>query len=192
MENLFNLLYSWVTQSNVWNDGYFFHYNYFITEGAFFKAFIIASVTGIVVAAIYYFGFCNGKTNKYANLAYWCIAMIIACVCSFALSSFVIIGSDNTNAEGESNATGFYSSLSTFCQNKVDENEESPEQQNQYQDVYNNIVVNLNQGEDVALGLNMTNLFIALVSFIIFSFIFKNFTKHGSATPIKKISRILK
>lgn len=189
MEKFWETIYDFVLQKDggaIWNDGYLYHYNYFITEGAFMKAFFIMLGIGILVSLAFYFGLCNGKTAKYATPVNWCCALILTCAVAFGAGKFAIIGHDSVEDNGASSKNcGFYYSCEQFCQQLVAENIGNEEQQRAIIQKYEDIRGQLNQGSDVTVPFYFTNIIISVIAFVIMSFAVKNFTKHGSAIPIK-------
>lgn len=189
MEKIMEKIYPWVTSNDAWNDGYFFHSNYFVDEKAFLYAFLTALGIGIAVAAIFYFGFCNGKTAKYATHSNWSIALILACVAAFFVGNALYIGGEKLDDNGNRiSSSGFYESCEKYGMDKL--NNESDFRDNEEQGTalrnkYNDIITALHQGQDVALPFNITNTVISFLVFILASFGMKNFTKHGSAIPLK-------
>lgn len=181
-------IYHFVTNNNAWNDGFFFHSNYFVNENAFLYAFLTALGIGVAVAAIFYFGFCNGKTAKYATHSNWFIALILACVTAYFASNVVYIGGQKLDDNGnEVSSTGFYKSCKEHYMKKIAEPEfaDNEEQGRTLLSKHNDIITALRQRQDVAFPFNTTNTVISLFAFIIASFGIKNFTKHGSAIPLK-------
>ena len=186
MGNFFESIYSLVTKHEAWtNDAYGYYSNYFVSENAFMWAFISMLAIGSIAACIYYFGFCNGISNKYAKPSYWLITMAVVGILAFALGKLCFIGSDSSNDSGDSNASGFYKSCEVYCQVKVDENDGNEDIQNAIRESYNDIVENLNQGVDIVAKFQLVNLILSLLTFFIISMLVKNFTKHGSSIPFK-------
>lgn len=182
-------IYHFVTSNSAWNDGYFYHSNYFVDENTFLWAFLTSFGIGAVVAAIFYFGLCNGKTAKYATHFNWVIALILACITAYLVSNVVFIGGQKLDDNGnEVSSSGFYKSCKEHYLKKI--NNESMFRDNEEQGTallskHNDIITALEQRQDVALPFNGTNTAISLLAFIILSFSIKNLTKHGSAIPLK-------
>ena len=186
MGNIFEGIYSIVVNNDAWADGYNFHSQYFVEENTFLITFLLMIGIGIAVALGFYFGLCNGNSNKYATPGNWVIALFVAGIAAFFVSN-IYIGSANTNGLSgtETDATGFYKSSELYCQNQIDANDGHPDMQEQVRTAHNELVTKLSQGKDVAMRFNIMNIIISILLFIVTSFVVKNFTKHGSAIPLK-------
>lgn len=181
-------IYHFVTSNDAWNDGFYFHSNYFVDENAFLWAFLTSFGIGAVVAAIFYFGLCNGKTAKYATLSNWVIALILACVTAYVAGNAFYIGGQKLDDNGnEVSSSGFCKSCKEYYLKKIDEPmfRDNEEQGTALLSKHNDIITALHQGQDVATPFNITNTVISFLAFIIASFGMKNLTKHGSAIPLK-------
>lgn len=181
-------LFYFVTHSDAWvEDVQNFHFNYFMDEGGFAELFIAAVVIGVVVSAIFYFGFCNSeKSNKLATLANWFICMVVAAVVAFGYTDIISIGHD---ANGEVNATGFYQSNEDYFSYKSDHAEEEgltdPDMDDlrQRKDI---IAGDLNDWNDVRLPLDLMVTFYAALWYFLASILLKRFTINGKTIPFTR------
>lgn len=165
-------------------DAYDYHMNFFETHGAFSTAFIIAAIVALLLAAIYYFGFCmSRKTIGMANVPVWIVCLLLTGVLTFTTTSLVLIGSDSEDGD-ETALTyqhSFYRNMEDYY---IEISEDAPAtEQEQMMNEKNDIVDRLNMGEDVALMFNINSTIYAIIFFYIFSLLMKGFTTNGLAIP---------
>lgn len=181
-------LFYFVTHSDAWvDDVQNFHFNYFMDEGGFAELFIAAVVIGVVVSAIFYFGFCNSeKSNKLATLANWFICMVVAAVVAFGYTDIITIGHD---ANDEGVRTGFYQSNEDYynakCDNQVEEGLTAQDINDlgQRKDI---IAGDLNDWNDVRLPLDLMVTFYAVLFYFLASILLKRFTINGKTIPFTR------
>lgn len=165
-------------------DEYGYHENFFETSGGFTTALIIAAAFAVICAIIYYLGLCNSrKTSSCANLPVWLIALLLSGALTFVTTNTILIGSDDEEGSETSltYAHSFYRNLEDYY---IEISVDAPEtEQEAMMECKNNIVEQLNQGEDVALMFNLNSTIYALLIFYILSIILKGFTSQGMAIP---------
>lgn len=177
-------LFYFVTHSDAWvEDVQNFHFNYFMDEGGFAELFIAALVIGVVVSAIFYFGFCNSKdSDKYATMGNWFIGMVLAAIIAFGYTEILSIGHD-ANDGGIS--TGFYRSNEDYYSAKCSdpENPITDADRDALIDRKGNIARDLNDWNDVRLPLDFTVCFYAVFWYFVASIGIKRFTIGGKTIP---------
>ena len=160
MEILFKL----VSSAEAYADDYGFHIHFFEETGGFTTALIIAFAVAAVCAVIYYFGLCmSHKTINAATLPVW-----------------IVIGSE-PEEDSEITANNFYADLESYY---IDLSEGAPKTEAEEMNrVKNEIIENLNQGDDVALMLGLNTAIWSIIFFYILSVALKGFTTTGVAIP---------
>ncbi|MBP5547868.1 MAG: hypothetical protein J6X58_03115 [Bacteroidales bacterium] len=165
-------------------DDYGFHENFFETSGGFTTALIIAAAFAVICAIIYYFGLCmSRKTIKCATLPVWITILVLSGALTFVTTNTILIGSDDEEGSETSltYAHSFYRNLEDYY---IEISEEAPEtEQEAMMECKNQIVEQLNQGEDVALMFNLNAAIYALIFFYIVSLIIKGISVNGRAIP---------
>lgn len=177
MEILFKL----VSSLEAYADDYGFHAHFFEEAGGFSTAFIIAIAVAAVCAIIYYFGLCmSEKTIATATLPVWIVFLVLAGGVSFFASDIVVIGSE-ADEESEITANNFYADLES---NYIDLADGAPKTEAEEMNrAKNDIIENLNQGDDVAFMLGLNTAFWSVLFFYILSVVLKGFTVNGLAIP---------
>lgn len=168
------LIYFLVTSLEAYADKFGFHANYFVEKGAFLEGLLYSAGIGALIALLFYFGCCNGESVKPATRVNWLIGLFLVGLIAFFISDLFIIGS-----EGE----GFYASLDAIVREYCVNNSWDTLGIQERQIEMNTIVKNLKEGKDVALEVNLTNVFISMLVYFLISLGVKNYTKHGSQIP---------
>ena len=165
------------------DDAYGFHSTYFASEGAFVSAFVIAVVCAVLVAAIFYFGVCN-FANRFSKHYVWSIALLVSGVLSVVMTDVKIVGSETVNGD----YTGFFQSIDRVRENASEEYAKNPEELEKVNKAATYLLDEALAGEDdeyeVVDMLYLSNCIYTLLFFLIFSILFKGFTKYGIAIPI--------
>ncbi|MGN0222922.1 MAG: hypothetical protein ACI4AM_02725 [Muribaculaceae bacterium] len=177
-----NELFYFVTNSDAWgNDLSGYHDNYFNTEGAFSELFIVALIMGVVVCAVFYFGFCNSvKSDKHATFGNWIICMVVAAIFGFVYSDFITVGSshnDGTKSGFYQANVDYYNAQAAGC-----DGQQSASLAKQM----NDIETDLNNYDDVRLPLDFTAAFWAVVWYFLASILLKRFTIGGKTIPFTR------
>lgn len=184
-----------------YKDAYGYHDHFFQTSGGFLWAIGAAFVVALVCAIVFYFGLCNSrKTFKAATMPVWVVTLIITGVVTFLFTSQVLIGHGSgaigddeeeevdaaaNNGASQGKLHNFYVDMEQYYnQSALNEDITSDELDDRLQ-VKEEIIENLNQGEDVAMLFNLNATLYALLFFYIISLILKGFTKHGIMLPHK-------
>lgn len=176
MEILFKL----VSSAEAYADSYGYHVHFFEESGGFTTAFIIAIVVAAVCAAIFYFGLCmSHKTIKMASLPVWCLFLVLSLGATYIVTDQVVIGTDSEDAEAS--ASNFYGDMEDYYL-EIQQGAPQTEQEAMNQEK-NDIIENLNQGEDVGLMLGLNTIIWNLVFFLFISIIIKGFTTNGGHVP---------
>ena len=158
--------------------------NYFVTEGGFVMALIIALAIAAAGVAIFY-GVFGMKIFKLATRpVYWCMFVLVG-VLTFVTTQFVVIGSRN-------NVTGFFASAETtrYCPPGTEDNyfdryvedlgdEDAAEALQQREDLENK----MDGFCDVVRTLDLSNALYALIVFFVLSLGVKNLTRHAKRIP---------
>lgn len=169
-----------------YGDEYGYHAHFFEGSG-FMTAFIIAMVVAVVCAAIYYFGLCmKVKTISAATLPVWLVGLALSALIPFFLADQILIG-HNIGDDNEADETAityahsFYRDLEYYY---IDISEDAPvSEQEQMMSVKDEIVENLNQGDDVALMFSLNTLIWSVIAYYLFSLLMKGFSINGLAIP---------
>lgn len=178
-------IYFWVTKfTDAWGDKYGFHANYFngpLQSGSnwFFWGFLIILGVAAAVAAGFYFGLCNGRSNKNATLTNWLIALVATGVIAFCFSHFIVIGQGVDGKAG----SGFYKANQQYCMDYCLQNKNNPQVVSDCRVELNKITNQLQKGNDVALPYDLTNVILSLLFFWIISIFIKGFSVHGASVP---------
>lgn len=177
MEILFKL----VSSAEAYADDYGFHVHFFEEAGGFTTALIIALAVAAICAVIYYFGLCmSHKTINAATLPVWIVFLLLTAGISFVVSDQVVIGNEPDD-DSEITASNFYADLESYY---IDLSDGAPKTEaEEMNKVKNEIIENLNQGDDVNLMLGLNTAIWAVLFFYILSVALKGFTTTGVAIP---------
>lgn len=177
MEILFKL----VSSAEAYADDYGFHSHFFEESGGFTTALIIAIAVAAVCAVIYYFGLSmSHKTINAATLPVWIVFLLLSAGISFVASEQIVIGSE-TEEDSDLTASNFYADLESYC---IDLCDGAPKTEaEEINRAKNEIIENLNQGDDVALMLGLNTAIWSLIFFYLLSIVFKGFSVNGGAIP---------
>ena len=168
-------LYFLVTQDKTWGDEYGFHNHYFNELNIFTYSSIAMVIIGIVFSLAFYKGFCDRKSNEQATRSNWWIMLAVTIVVAYLVSQFVFFGGVNSGFIAESKTY-----LNETLYTQYENNDEV------YQECVNTLTVietNVQNGKDVALWFDITNLFLAAIFFFLTSMVVKRHTKHGTEIP---------
>ena len=173
-------LYFFVMQSDVWNvnDPRGFLFKYFIEEGGFKSAFLIALVAAIIGVAIFY-GWIANAAPRLSKMSTWLITLVAVGGITFATTQVIVIGSDNSQDK-----TGMFASISNQQNDLLQQQELSQEEiesinqdtralQNQVDTISNSIT----------MGVDLGTTAYALLIFFILSICLKNLTRYGISIP---------
>lgn len=157
--------------------------NYFVTEGAFLHAFIIAAVIALVGLAIFY-GIFGMKIFKLATRpVYWCVLVLVGAI-TFSATQISVIGS-------KKHTTGFFASAYTAKYTKEEgrnyfdkyikdlgdeEGAEAVEQRDALANKMDGFC-------DVVIRMDCLNALYAILIFFILSLAVKNVTTHAKKIP---------
>lgn len=171
-------LYFLVSQCDTWlnNDPNGFLQQFFVVEGGFTYAFLIALGVAVICAAIFY-GWIGMAVNKLANLVVWLCTMLVGALATFILTRVLVIGSNDVG-------TGIFKSISEKLPNvlatmSVDDEvgrTQVMSQANALKDALTGVC-------DVTTHLYITNVVLAIVIFLIVSICVKNVTTHATHVP---------
>lgn len=168
-----NQIYFLVTAMETWQlDGRFLP-NYFITNGGFVSALVIALVVALFAIAIFY-GWIGTSVDRLATVPVWIITMIIAGVVAFGVTQAVIIGSSNAQ-------TGVFNDIVNYT-NDLTKDEKDPNLAAQFLSQSQKLKEDLSSATcDVVLALNLENAVLSMFFFFLMSLCVKKlppFTKY--------------
>lgn len=172
-----DIFYFLVTSLEAYKDQYGFHSAYFADGSGFMTGLLLSVIIGVVLALVFYFSLCNGKSTKFATRANWFVMLLVVAVLTYFTGEIFIIGS-----EGQP-GTGFYEFCQNYANNYVSEHVGNNQTVQACLLEYNTIIENLKQGKDVAFLFNINNVIYSVVTFFLTSLGVKNLTKHGSQIP---------
>ena len=157
--------------------------NYFVTEGAFMHAFIIAAIVAVAGLAIYY-GIFGMKIFKLATRpVYWCMLVLVGLV-TILFTQISVIGSAKQQ-------TGFFASAETVKYTNVDGRnyfdqyieDLTPEEAEEAVEQRSALEKEMSGFCDVVVSLDFLNALYAILIFFILSFAIKNMTTHAKKIP---------
>lgn len=164
------------------NDAYSFHSTYFVNEGAFASAFLIAIIIALIAAVVFYFGICN-FANKLSKHFVWLIALLISAGLSIVVTNVKIVGGEDNGSY-----SGFYQSIDEVREIAAEEYAQNPEELKKVNEAATYLLDEALVGEDnqyeVLDMLYLSNCIYTILFFLIFSILFKGFTKYGIAIPV--------
>ena len=172
-----DFFYFLVTSMEQYNDKYGFHSTYFAENSGFLEGFLYSLAIGIVIALVFYFGLCNGKSIKYATRVNWCIGLAIVALVAYFFGDIMVIGTAGNPG------TGFYAFCQSFANDFMIQHQGNEQAIADCQIELNNILTQLNQGKDVALWFNISNAVYAMIAYFLVSIGVKNVTKMASQIP---------
>lgn len=171
-------IYFLVSTCETWlnKDGNGYLNNYFIDEGGFTNALLIA-IAVAVVAAIVFYGVIGMKFNRLANLAVWLVTLAADAIVTFFVTQLMIIGSRDGN-------TGIFQSITNFRGTKLQEIPvDNIQGRTDLSNATDQLVNLLSNGCDVTTYLNVTNVVLAVVVFFVISICVKGITIHAKHVP---------
>ena len=171
-------LYFLIAQCETWvkNDPNGYLYNYFIQEGAFLHAFLIALAVAALAAAIFY-GWIGNAVAKLSNLPTWLCTTLLGAVVTFLATKMLVVGSNLAQ-------TGIFQSI-------IEHKEEllkaiPPEDEvgrNNLISQTGKLVNTINDGCDVTNYLYLGNVVLVVLLFFIISLLVKKWTKFAVYVP---------
>jgi len=174
-------VYFFVSQLDEFTEGgWDFYSNYFLEEGGFLYSFLIALAVAVVMLIIFYGFICN-KVFKLSKPIVWLVFLCLSLGITFFATSSFIIG----NYEAE-DSTGFYGSIETTYTNlsNKDNFQANPGDLKALIATKEDIIEKLGEKtSEVATSLCVGNSIFSLIWFLLFSVLFKGFTKYGIAVP---------
>ena len=139
-------------------------------------SFLIALAVAVVGLIVFYGWFAN-FSYRLTNLGVWLTVLALVGIITIALTKVVVIGDSETKS-------GFFAAAETYCDKKIDINNESPEVCKQITSNYNEVVEKMKEPAcEVSINLYLTNLILSLLMFFGLSIVVKNFTIHGKSIP---------
>lgn len=172
-------IYFFVAQCDFWlnKDPNSYLSAYFIDEGGFTHAFLIALIVAAAAAALFY-GWIGMKVERLANHAVWLGIMAIDAIITFFLTQVMVIGRNATH-------TGIYHSIQTLLATKsakipIDDTVGLANLNQQT----NDLITALTDGCEVCNRLYIENVIITVILFVIISFCVKGFTTHTTHIPV--------
>lgn len=155
-------IYFLVTKMTTWQtvDTYRFLPHYFIDNGGFTSAFVVALVVALIGIAIFY-GWIGTSVDRLATVPVWLITMIVVGVVTFGVTQAVIIGSNAAQ-------TGVFSDIVDFS---------AIQQQGLPSDLVPQFTANVQNLKerldsvscDVVLALNIENAVLSMLLFFLIS-----------------------
>lgn len=177
-------LFFLVSTATAYADDYGYHDHFFMGSG-FTNALIIAIIFAVLATVIFYFGLCmSHKTISAATLPVWLVALVAAGVLSFVVTDLILIGSNPEEGADEESIGykhSFYNDMEDYYI-ELQEGAPATEKKAMLQ-AKNDIMLNLDQGDDVALRFGLNTAIISIMLFYLFSILFKGFTVNGGAIP---------
>lgn len=150
--------------------------NYFVKEGAFDMAFICALIVALVCLIVFY-GIFGMKIYKLATKTVYWITAGVASLLTFVLTQFIIVGS-------KSNITGFFHSVNEYFNNSEYIRNLQGEQRTLVDLQRDELENKMDSFCNAVCWLDVTNIFITLIIFILISLVVKNFTIHAKRIPL--------
>ena len=180
METFYDLVYFFVTSSEKYGDDYDYH-KHFFEGGAFGTGLGIAAGIALLLVVIYYYVI--ARKHHSSLFLEWCCLILVSGVLTFFATDSVLIGSDD-----ESSATydtSFYYDLeNNYTEMTQDENSVPATEMQEMNNAKNDIIEDLNQGEDVALAFNLSSAIWSMLFFYLFSLIAKVYHPGRNARDI--------
>ena len=196
--NIFTPLYKWCPasaerlqdQSSDLHD-YFQHY--FIDSSVCSRVFLVALLTSLILAVVYYFVCCNVSFAA-AKRYIWGILLCVCFSVTLFITPYVIIGhDDNAGLRDGQTHTFLFKDAKNILESKIGlaDDEESVSEAidiaEQYADLFRsdkpNAISMFSIQESTPLQMSLTNGVYSILLFFMFSIIFKRFTIHGKAIP---------
>ncbi|MBR4564097.1 MAG: hypothetical protein IKO26_06580 [Paludibacteraceae bacterium] len=196
--NIFTPLYKWCPalaerlqdQSSDLHD-YFQHY--FIDSSVCSRVFLVALLTSLILAVVYYFMCCNISFAA-ARRYIWAIVLCVCFAITLLITPCVIIGHyDNAGLRDGQTHTFLFNDAKNILESKIglaDDEEsvtEAIDNAEQYADLFRSEKPNALSmffiQEHTPLQMSLVNGLYSILLFFIFSIIFKRFTIHGKAIP---------
>ena len=170
-------IYSIVTNMSTWTgaDPRQFLHHYFIVNGAFTTALLIALAVAAVALLLFY-GWIGMQSNRLSNFNVWLVTLICATLCTAGITQLSVIGSD----EGQ---TGFFADAADYAQTTLRPNTPN-EAIVQFEQDYDNIVKTMDGACDVVLALDLWNALLTIIVFVALSFGVKGFTRYAISVPM--------
>ena len=175
------ILFKFVSSAGVYADEYGYHAHFFEESGGFAIALAIAGGAALICALVFYFGLCTSlKTIRSASLPVWIVFLILSAGVSFVAADQVLIGSEPED-DSEVVSSNFYADMEDYYLEMADEAPTS--EQEKMNKAKNEIIEQLNQGDDVAMMLGLNTAIWSGVFFYILSILLKGFSVNGVAIP---------
>lgn len=162
-----------------------YYTGYFIETSICRTIFLTGIGIAFVIALIFYFGICN-FVFKLAKLWTWLIVLVFVFGISFFTTIPLIVGNDADNPE---EATGVFFNAYDIESEKLDGTdddsmrEEIQQTASDFREKFLAEEDSFMMRESLPLEMAFLNALYAVVSLIIFSFLFKRHTTHGEAIP---------
>lgn len=180
---MIEFFYNFVSSLEEYNDAYGYHTQYFLEEGGFLTAFLIALLSAVIITFLFYFLICN-LCNSLSKFYIWIIGLFIAIGGNLLLTKAYVVGGEN-NDTGE--YSGFYSSIEQHTSNLNEEFSKNNEERKKINDAAETILLNLREEGDeeyaVVDMLYLNNTLWCLTLYILISILIKGTTKYGIAIP---------
>lgn len=172
------IIYSLVSQCETWlnHDPNGYLQTYFVEQGAFLNAFFVALVVAAIMAGIFY-GWIGMAVNKLANIMTWLIGLVASGIVTFVLTKIMIIGSETAG-------TGIFHSIQERKSELLPAiHVEDTQAVDTLINQTNQLIQKLSEGCDVTTNLGLTNVGIAVLFYVIISFLVKGYTTYTTHIP---------
>ena len=180
--NILEAMYFLVSGSKAYKeDGLGFHTFFFDNGNGFLFGFLLALAIAVLVAMIFYLGFCMKKeTFSAAKTTNWVVGLILVGVLSFFANDLLLVGTPVTNANTQSvngGVTTYYKSNESFVKvKKYDQ---------QYVDAKNKLNKQIQKWGDVRIQYDLNTALWCMIIYVGVSLCIKGFTPFGNCIPCK-------
>lgn len=198
--NIFTPLYKWCSKLGerlLTQDSFHDYYqNYFQETSVCTHVFLVALITALALACVYYFVCCNISFSAAKRSVWAVVACLSFVITMFVTPSFIIGHYDEAGIYNGMAHTRLFDNAKKTLEEKIpltdsdDELEEAIDTAENYAQNFRIVGSNkpaaigmFSMTEHIPLHMSLMNGLYSLIMFILFSIIFKRFTIHGKAIP---------
>lgn len=184
--NFFSFLYFAVTGNDAFKgDTMGYHTYYFLDHWGCMYGILLALLVAGVCSAVFYLGLC--RKFSLATSPNWWITLLVCGAVSFGLSDTILIGHKQKT---QTSTFNFHGSMNEMLKDggyhKPGESKKrniSPDHAKNLQIEKTKIETNLKKWKDVRLPFDATTGCYAMLFFVLWAFVFKGYSEHGTQIP---------